>query len=192
MMTDYQKLNRLMADLDHAERSVRSERKSLCEAKERIRVLTEAADCVQKVSEAIQTRVHKQVAGVVTRCLAAVFDKPYQFDIRFVKRRGRTEADLVLLQDGLELTDPMNQAGGGVLDVASFALRLVALILTQPKKRRLLVMDEPYRHAKPPEVLAPRICALLETLSREMKVQIILIPSIDRYYQIGKVIDLSS
>ena len=51
----------------------------------------EAQQIVQAVAETIQEAAHDRIAGVVSRCLAAVFDEPYEFRINFLHRYGQHE-----------------------------------------------------------------------------------------------------
>lgn len=150
--------------------------------------LTEYQDAqaiLQTIAQDIQQQVHRQIADVVSRCLSAVFDHPYQFEIRFEQRRGKTEAELVLLRDGLELGNPVDAAGGGVIDVAAFALRLACLLLRRPPVRRMLVLDEPFKHVSENYRLA--IPKMLQMLSDEFDLQVIMITHIEDI-AIGKIL----
>lgn len=138
--------------------------------------LTDAAaarDLVQRLAVDAQVRAHRQVAAVVTECLRAVFGAAaYEFRVRFERRRGKTEADLVFVRDGQEF-DPVGSTGGGVVDVGAFALRLAALILGRPAYRRVLLLDEPMKHLSRDH--APRVRELLERLCADLNMQIVLV-----------------
>lgn len=189
-LTDYRKrAGRAAADYDHARRTYRAEKENYTNAKRGLRDARTAQDIVQRVAAEIQETAHARIASVVSRCLAAVFDRPYEFEIVFERARGKTAAVLQFKRGELEI-DPMDAAGGGVIDVAAFALRVAGLILSRPPLRRLLVLDEPFSHCKPPEVLAPRICRLVETLAAEFSIQFIIVPSVEDHYRIGKVIEI--
>lgn len=189
-LTEYRRrADRLAAQYDHARQSVRDERAALKSAREHLANVTEAQKILQTVAQAVQQTAHKRIADVVSRCLEAVFDEPYSFKIEFERKRGKTEARLSFVRDGLEI-DPLTAAGGGVVDVAAFALRVAALILSRPPLRRLIVLDEPFSHVKPPEVLGPRICEMIQALSQEFGIQFIIVPSIEDHYQIGKVVPI--
>lgn len=128
-----------------------------------------------EVAKKIQTQVHQRVSGLVSQCLRTVFDEPYEFQIQFERKRGKTEARMVFIRDGMEV-DPMTAAGGGVVDVASFGLRLACLVLRQPANRKVLVLDEPFRFVS--SEYRDRIGKLLEDLSNELEVQIIMVTHI--------------
>jgi hypothetical protein len=128
---------------------------------------------LQEAALEIQQEAHRRIASVVSRCLEDVFEDAYQFEIRFERKRGRTEAGLVFSRRGLELLDPLNEAGGGVVDVAAFALRLVCLVLEKPEKRRLLILDEPFSKVRG-STNRSRVRALVENLADEFGVQFVI------------------
>lgn len=166
---------------------VNEERETLSDAKEEVENVSRAQEVLQLVAQGVQQRAHEQIASVVTRCLEAIFDDPYEFRIDFQRKRGKTEARLVFLQNGNEV-DPKGGAGGGVIDVASFALRLACLSLSHPRKRKVLIMDEPFKWVHSP-VYRERVRNLLETLSKEMKFQFIISTGIEEI-QTGKVLEV--
>lgn len=137
---------------------------------------TEAAQAIlQDVAQAVQQEAHQQIAGVVSRCLAQVFDNPYEFDIIFDRKRGRTEARLVFRRGGLEV-DPLTASGGGVVDVAAFALRLACLVLSRPQVRPLVVLDEPFKFVS--AQYRDRVRSMLEQLADDMGVQFLMVTHI--------------
>lgn len=145
-----------------------------------------AQEMAQHVAQAVQQQAHRQIAEVVSRCLSAVFDEPYTFRLLFERKRGRTEARLVFERDGLEV-DPMTASGGGVVDVAAFALRLSCLILHKPPVRRVLILDEPFKYVS--EEYRERVRKLLETLAQEMGVQFLMVTHIQEL-KTGTVLEL--
>lgn len=187
-LTAYRKaLDRSLAELDHAKRKVVEERAALKSAKQSAEDLASAQAIVQEVAETVQSHAHRRIASVVTRCLETVFgEDAYEFRIDFEKKRGKTEARLLFCRDGLEI-DPLTAAGGGVVDVAAFALRLVCLVLSKPPKRRLLVLDEPFRFLSRDHT--PAVRQLLLSLAEEMKVQIILVTH-NAALRAGKVVEI--
>lgn len=137
----------------------------------------------QAVAVEAQTQAHKRLAEVVTRALAAVFEEPYRFELAFTQSRGRTEVGLRFLRGGNEV-DPMYGAGGGVLDIAGFALRIAAILVARPPLRRLIVADEPLRNLSRNH--RERAAALMMKLAEELDFQLILITH-DSEYELGLV-----
>jgi len=171
----------------HCERRCEEERRGLAQAHENVKHTEIAQTIVQGIAQKVQSEAHLRIASIVTRCLHAVFgEDSYDFRIVFDRKRGKTEARLLFVRDGKEY-DPLSSSGGGVVDVASFALRLACLLLSRPVRRRLLVLDEPMKHLS--SVYRPAICELLQRLTKELSVQMIMV-SHSEEFQIGKVIEL--
>lgn len=182
------KTNALLERLRHATAVLDAERESLAIAEERVACVQQAQEIVQTVAQAVEQQVHARIAEVVSRCLRAVFDDPYEFRVEFDRRRGRTEARLVLVRDGIALDDPLNEVGGGVVDVAALALRIACLLLCRPACRRLLVLDEPFRNIRGDENRR-RTRELLLGLANDLGMQIILNTDIPAY-RLGTVLEL--
>lgn len=184
-----QKLSKQTVEYNLACAGVKQERRRLRGAKTKRAAADEAQQLAQHVAQAIQQQAHKRISEVVTRCLAAVFgDDAYEFDIQFDRKRGKTEARMRFLKDGKE-RHPLRASGGGMVDCASFALRLACIILTKPKTRRLLVLDEPLKWVNGEEY-QQQVGRMFEVLAKEMQVQMIIV-SDDDWLRIGKIIEIS-
>ena len=159
----------------------------LAEAREQVENILAAQQLVQLVAQDIQQRAHQQIAALVTHCLKAVFgEEAYIFKINFERQRGKTSAHLLLERDGLEI-DAIDAAGGGVVDVTAFALRLATLLLARPKRRQVLILDEPFKMLSREYV--PKVRDLLLALSQDLGVQILMVTH-NEELKIGKVIEL--
>lgn len=182
------KINKLLADYAHAKRQVADERKALTKAEQRELDVARAQSLVQSVAENVQNLVHSQVASVVTRCLQSVFEEEaYEFKIAFEQKRNKTEARLLFSRDNMDF-DPTSSTGGGAVDVASFGLRAVCLMLSRPVLRRLLVLDEPFSKLRG-ERYQENVNQLLPMLAKELDLQIIMVA--DQWLQTeGKQIEL--
>lgn len=168
-----------------ASRSVRVETKALKRAKRRQRSTQKALKIAQTIAESIQRDAHSHIAGLVTRCLSAVFgDEAYQFRLVHEQKRNRTEVRAVFVRDGEEM-DPMSETGGGAVDVAAFALRLSVLMMRHPPVRRAIIADEPFRFVS--EEYRPRLKHLIELLASELDMQIILVTHL-RDLECGKIV----
>jgi len=170
---------------------VQQETKAKEQAQAELDTTAEAQGIIQSIAQTIQQQAHRQIAEVVTRCLNAVFDDPYEFEIKFERKRGKTEAKLVFVRDGLELDDPLNEAGGGPIDVAALALRLACVLLAKPPRRRMLVLDEPFKNIRG-RGNRHRVRLMLTRLAEELGVQFVACVDADSYpeFALGKVVEL--
>lgn len=183
-----ERLDDLAGDLKAATRVLRTTKAEFIEFDADYYAAQEAQQTIQAVAETIQETAHAKIAGVVSRCLTLVFDEPYEFKIKFERARGRTEARLVFVRDGMEV-NPIDSSGGGVVDVAAFALRLSCLMLSRPAARRTIVLDEPFRFVS--RDYRPRIAAMLEGLARDFSVQFIMVTHIEEL-QCGDIVEVGA
>jgi DNA repair exonuclease SbcCD ATPase subunit len=192
MIDLYKELRRKLNDKRTTYKIIKSnyaqEKENLEKAKGRLSSAETARELVQEVAQKLQQAVHSQIAGIVSLGLKTVFSEPYNFKINFEKKRGRTEARLIFERDGLEL-DPISAAGGGVIDVAAFTLRVACLSLSKPALRPILILDEPFKNVSKAKGYLDQIPLLLEKLAEEMGLQIIMVTHIEEL-KVGKVIDL--
>lgn len=187
-LDDFQKRAEILrADARICVANLASEQLSLKKSSETATDALEAQKILQIVAQTVQQEAHDRIASVVSQCLQSVFEEDaYEFKILFEQKRGRTEARLVFNRDDVDV-DPLSASGGGAIDCASFALRLSCLLLARPKLRRVLLLDEPFKNLS--ANYRERVKVMLETLSKEMKVQIIMITHIEEF-KCGKVIEL--
>jgi predicted ATPase len=163
-------LQTLTADQDNFEQSL---------------TLHKEADCILKeVAVSIQKAVHEAVSKLVTKCLQTVFEEPWEFHFDFRESYNKIGTFYYLKKDDLIIDDLLNTTGGGVVDIVSFGLRVAAVMLKQPKTRKLLVLDEPFRFLS--EAYRPNIANLLKELSMELDMQIIMVTHFSEF-MLGKV-----
>lgn len=187
MQMTKKKVTQLLSEYRRAREQYKVEKAELKKVRLELKYLSEAQQIVQHVVQAVQQQTHKRISTIVSRCLNLIFEDAYEFKLIFERKRGTTEARPVFIRRGNEI-DPKYSSGGGVIDVTSFALRLSCVILARPRRRRLLVLDEPFKMVS--IEYRERIRIMLEVLSKELKVQIIMVTH-DKALMIGNVIDLS-
>ncbi len=181
------RVDRLRADHQRASDSVNKETVEKDRLELELANVTEAQQVLQRMIQGIQQSIHKRLADAVTRCLNAVFDDPYEFVIRFDRKRGKTEARLTFVRDGREFDDPLSQVGGGVIDVAALGLRLGCIMLMRPPVRRLVLLDEPGRFVA--KVYRQKVRRMIERLAEDMGMQFVIVTHIEDF-RMGKVIEL--
>lgn len=150
--------------------------KSIADSMDRAERIDEAQTLLQVVAQETQSALRFRVEEIVQVALDAVFESRYDFQIAFEIARGKTEARLKFISraTGVEI-DPMNASGGGVVDLAAFALRLSALTLSR-EAPRVLLLDEPFRFLS--RDLQKRAGEILCALAEKTGVQIVLVTHI--------------
>jgi DNA repair exonuclease SbcCD ATPase subunit len=187
LMYERKRVDALLADRRASIKHFKIEKKELKTLTASLTNQKDAQIIVQNIAQLIQQKAHERIEGVVSKCLEAVFGNAYGFKIRFERKRGRTEANLILLKDGHEIEDGLNADSGGVVEVAAFALRLACIVLAKPALKRIVIMDEPFRNLDAGNRENMRV--LLEELSEDFKVQFILVTHEEAFHA-GKVIKI--
>lgn len=183
-----EKLEKLSADHRRAVETVKRERVRLKKETRDLKASIEAQKVIQTVAARTQQEAHDRIAGIVTRCLRAVFgSSSLPFKIDFVQKRGKTEATLTFADEKGRPIDPNDGSAGGEIDVAAFALRVAAVMFQRPARRRLLVLDEPFKMVSKEYV--PALAELIEKLSDEVDFQFVIVTHSEDL-QVGKVIKL--
>lgn len=182
-----EEVERLAFRLKHLKETVRQEEKELEKTENILRKTQDAQEILQHLSQAIQQKAHQKISEVVSLCLSSVFgEDAYQFAIEFERKRGKTEATLKFRRGGLS-ADPLSATGGGVVDVAAFALRISCLMLHRPRLSRVVVLDEPFKFVS--VQYREQVRKMLEELAQDLKIQIIQVTHSEELTA-GKVIDL--
>jgi DNA repair exonuclease SbcCD ATPase subunit len=175
--------------LDLAEGMVEKESETLKQSKKNLRRTIKAQEIVQVVAQGVQQKAHEHITKIVSRCLKAVFGKKaYEFKIDFVRQRGKTEARLRFIRNENDF-HPRKGTGGGVKDVASWALRLACVTLQKPKRRKILICDEPFKFLDSMTEYRENMKDLIESLSKELGFQFIFVTH-DDTLEAGTVIRL--
>ena len=144
-----------------------------CEAKKHVEYTEKAQVVIQKVARQTQEELEYQVSELVTLAMSAVFPDPYELKLKFILRRGRTEADITFVRDGIEV-DPMTASGGGAVDVAAFALQVSLWSLQVPRNRRVLYFDEPLKFLKGKNY-PEKGARMIKEISKKMGIQILMV-----------------
>lgn len=181
IMTDVAKKTAL---LEHCRNEVTAVQQEQSDAERNEKLYAEATGWLRDLYEQVQERYHGQIMEIVTYCLREVFGQDaYEFKIAFVQKRNQVEASLMFERDG-ELFDPLRAAGGGVLAVACFALRLAVIYLTKQSIRPIMVLDEPFGQLS--VEYRERMAALLHELAERFGFQFLIVTHSEEF-EMGKI-----
>lgn len=158
------------------------------EQKRDLRRHEQAREIIRQVGLKTQQQLQYHISDITSLSLEAVFPDPYKLIVEFVERRNKIECDLYFEREENKI-NPLLAAGGGAVDVASFALRVACWAIQRPKSRNVLILDEPFRYLS--TNLLPKAGEMLKQISEKLKLQIImvshaeeLIESADKVFQI--------
>jgi len=132
----------------------------------------QAREIIREVGLETQKQLQFHISDITSLALEAVFEDPYELVAEFVQRRNKTECDLYFARDDSKV-DPISASGGGAVDVASFALRIAAWSMQNPKRRNTIILDEPLRFLSVDK--QERASQMIKELSDRLGIQFIII-----------------
>lgn len=164
------KISRMSGKQELLQKRKDTDSKTITQLKQDLIYLEAAQAFIQQVAKDTQEQLRFMISDIVNLALDTCFPGEYEFNVNFEIKRGKTEASLSFIKNGIEV-DPMEASGGGVVDLASFALRIAAWSLG--RSNNTIILDEPFRFLS--KDLHPRAGEILKKLSEHLKLQIILI-----------------
>lgn len=141
-------------------------------SKKHQRNLEKAHEILRQVGLETQQQLVYHISDVTSVALESVFDEPYKLILDFVDKRGKTECDILFERNGVRI-DPMTASGGGVVDLAAFALRIASWSMKVPSTRSIIVLDEPFKHLS--KDLHNRASEMIKLLADKLGIQFIII-----------------
>jgi hypothetical protein len=136
--------------------------------------IEESQVIIQRVAQDTQDQLEYRISELASYAMDAIFPRPYKMKVHFEAKRGKTECSLLFGIPGSdEEQDPLDSTGYGVVDVASFALRLTALEIQRPRRRNIIILDEPFKFVS--KDLLPRVSDMLHQLVEKLGIQFIIV-----------------
>lgn len=112
--------------------------------------LVKAKWVVSEVAKLTQEKFKERVESLVTMAIQSVFERPYGFELIFEQKRNKMECRPVIYEivNGRKVyyDDPEEDVGGSLIDIISFALRIVLWSLEKPSSRNVIILDEPMKN----------------------------------------------
>lgn len=137
--------------------------------------MNEAAQIIiHEIAKKTQDKLQIHISDLVSFGLASVFTPAPLFEVDFVSRRGKIEADMFFLDDNANRIDPMASSGGGAVDIASLSLRLSLSSLERPATRPIMILDEPLKFLKG-DRLPIKGARMIKEFSKQLNQQIIMV-----------------
>lgn len=142
--------------------------------------LEEARVLIQEAALKTQESLRVRLSSIVTLALQSVFkDEEIEFRVTFESKRGKTECLLEVGENGV-FAPPLETHGGGLCDIASFALR--ASFWSIEQTRPVMVLDEPMKFLR--GAALPKLAAeMLRMVSEKLGIQIIMVSHVPAFVE---------
>jgi hypothetical protein len=165
-----EKIDKKLWKLEDTEQQLIGQQALLEKALARQNLTIDCRALIQRAVSLTQEQLKYKISNIVTQALSLVFPDPYEFKVEFVERRNSTECDLLFSRGG-EDYDPLESAGHGAADVASFTLRISYWLLSATAP--FILLDEPFRHLS--EDMQPAAAEMLRMLAKEFDLQFLIV-----------------
>ena len=126
-----------------------------------------------EVGRITQETFKDRVESLVTLAIRSVYDRPFQFELKFEQQRNKAVCLPIIKEDDFEQM-PKDDMGGGIIDLVSFAFRVILWSLERPQSRNVFILDEPMKFIGKGELLQ-KAGRMLRELSHRLGFQLIVI-----------------
>jgi len=172
-MSKYRRrLDMLIAHRQIQEQGIQKEEQLRRTSVKLLKQAEKAKEVIREVGIRTQQQIQYHISDVTSLAMQAVFPDPYTLEVEFIQRRNKTECDIYFARNGNRV-DPLNASGGGVVDVASLALRVASWSLMSPRTRGTIIQDEPMRFVS--SDLQERAGEMVAEISKKLGLQFIMI-----------------
>lgn len=136
--------------------------------------LEQASLILQKLSEKQREVAKTRLEELGTQALQYSLGNNYRMVIELSESRKRPQAFLYVIDDNKGIkTSPLDDNGGGIIDIISIALRLVVLQAHEPTIDGPIILDEPFKMVSKEYI--PMLSDFLKKISNDFGRQIIMV-----------------
>lgn len=143
----------------------------------------EARELINKSLDITHKRIKVRIDALLSLAINSVFDRPFSFELLIEKKYNRISCTPVI-KEGEEEYFPKDEMGGGIIDIISFAFRVVLWSLEHPRSRNVFVLDEPMKFVGKGDMLI-RAGNILRELSHRLGFQLIIVTHEKELSEIG-------
>ena len=178
----YEFLNEKATELKLALDAVSKNKIAIAKEKRFIETLQKVKSILIQVGEDTQNEIKEYIEETVTLALQSVYGDDYSFLMKFdYTKREQFEIYFYVRHLGINLEPRKDTCGGGVIDVCSFALRLVCLTLEEPNVITVLILDEPFKNVSAKFI--PSVGQMVVDVAELLSLQIIMVTHVDGFIE---------
>jgi DNA repair ATPase RecN len=176
------RLNKLQTEYNLAKKKYSKNVITIAKERKSIEQLELCKAILIKVGEDTQKELKKYIEETTTMALQTVYGDDYEFLIEFnYDKRDQIEIRFFIKHLGIKLEPRKDTCGGGVIDVCSFALRMICLTLEEPDVAAVLILDEPFKNVSAKYV--PLVGQTIVDIADLLNLQIIMVTHIEGFIE---------
>jgi len=171
-MNDYRtKLNQSIGQKNQLIKHLEQKNRNLAALEKRLPAIENAQALLQEIAQQTQNQLKLHIEDIVNTGLETCFPETYDVHVDFIPKRGKSECDIYLTDIQGNRVNPIEDNGGGLVDIVSFSLRLACWTISSTDN--LIVLDEPFKFLS--ANLRPLAGELLADLSKKLNLQILMV-----------------
>lgn len=167
------RLNQMKGKEQSIKEDIIKKKEAIVSLKNKKEILTTAQLIAQFLSQTSQQKLTKKLNDIVTTAMQTVFGNEWEFRMEIETKRNDIQAIPTFYKNGKE-ESPKVSEGGGVLSIASLALR-IALYSLLNKPTPIIILDEPFGNIGKEEGHRDKACDLLTIISHELGIQFLIV-----------------
>ena len=136
-----------------------------------VALYNECSEVFKKLDNLVRLQTITKFENIMTRIYQYIFENTDSIVIVSEVKRNMLGISFFIKRGSL-LLDPIEECGGGVVDVLQFSLRVASLLLLKPPMSKFIILDEPLKHLS--ENYRAKAVGLISQLSKEYGIQIIM------------------
>jgi DNA repair exonuclease SbcCD ATPase subunit len=152
---------------------------SLEQEKEELLDYEKIKSLVVELGNKTQQDIFTYIEETVTLALHSVFGNDFNFKIVSETKRDQQEVSFFIEHKGNLLEPKNNTMSGGVIDICSLALRVIAWSLENPQSSPIFFLDEPLKN--PSKGFRPQVSQFIKELADLLNIQIIFVTHVDEF-----------
>jgi len=156
-------------------------RKRILKERHNLNLLEQIRGIITVLGEETQKSAQKEIEDAVTIALQSIFGSEYQkFILQYDNtKRDQNELKFLLEHNGITVEPKENTESGGVIDICSFALRIVLWTIDASGSPPIMLLDEPFKNISGGYL--QRAIEFVKTISSLLGIQIIMATHIDSF-----------
>ena len=120
-----------------------------------------------------QENVLNYIENTVTLAIQSVFGDEFKFKITADVKRDQQEIYFFIEHNDNQVEPKEDTMSGGIIDLCSFALRIIYWSLENPRSMPVILLDEPFKHVS--EGFRNQVSSFVSELSKLVGIQIIMV-----------------
>lgn len=171
----------LQAQFDDASKRLEQQKNNLTELTKLQSIYSQSSALFKEASIACQQQTNQRICNIITKLYRFVFENNDEIVIETDIKRNVPIASITIKSEKngeVVMLDPIEEEGGGKLDIISLGLRLAGLLLFTPPLNRVLILDEPLKNLSTNETSAKayrqRTAEFLKMICEDYDIQIIM------------------